>query len=206
MPTVVTELLSVAGCESIGVVRWSERVPLDSPGVYLIARTADPDGLVRTGPPPIAAAAIDELLAIRPELRVNRRRPNAQELLDRISGFWLPDEPVVYIGLAATSVRQRVGAYYGTALGARKPHAGGWFLKLLADLDDLYVHFGAVTNPGQAEDDMLRCFCKGVSDGTRVCLHDPERPFPFANLEWPKGTRKRHGITGAKAPKPAASG
>lgn len=46
---------------------------------------------------------------------------------------------------------------------------------------------------------MLRAFCAGVSEETRASLHDPERPFPFANLEWPRGVYKRHGIKGAKA-------
>lgn len=48
---------------------------------------------------------------------------------------------------------------------------------------------------------MLEAFCADVSPDTRHALHDPEHPFPFANLEWPAGTRKRHGITGGREPK-----
>lgn len=33
---------------------------------------------------------------------------------------------------------------------------------------------------------------------TKAQLVDPDHPFPFANLEWPPGVRKRHGITGAR--------
>lgn len=43
---------------------------------------------------------------------------------------------------------------------------------------------------------MLRAFVDAVSDVTRTVLADPDHPFPFANLEWPAGTRKAHGVTG----------
>ena len=46
---------------------------------------------------------------------------------------------------------------------------------------------------------MLAAFAASVSSATRNSLHDPVRVMPFANLEFPPGVRKRHGITGAKA-------
>lgn len=50
---------------------------------------------------------------------------------DRLATFWLPDEVVLYIGLAGASVRKRVRQYYRTPLGDKRPHAGGWWLKTL---------------------------------------------------------------------------
>jgi hypothetical protein len=96
-------------------------------------------------------------------------------------------------------VSKRVGQYYRTPLGARKPHAGGWFLKLLTCPDDLTVHFAESDDPDIPESSMLGAFCNEVSDESRRALIDPDHPFPFANLEWPRGVRKRHGIVGAKA-------
>lgn len=201
MPTTVAQLLAAASIDVAGVVRWGERIPLDAPGIYVVAQTDDVNAL----PPPrqaqISVPALEELLAARPELRVDGHRPSPIELGERVSRFWLPDEPILYIGLASTSVRSRVSAYYRTPLGARKPHAGGWFLKLLADLDRLTVHYSAAGDPKDAEDALLRRFCTGVSGSSRDDLGDPAHPFPFANLEWPPGTRKRHGISGARAPK-----
>src|SRR5581483_266787 len=75
----------------------------------------------------------------------------------------------------------------------------GWFIKTLSVLPACFVHWAPTDDPSGAEDAILRSFCRGVSDATRASLLDPEHPFPFANLEWPPGTRKRHGITGAKA-------
>ncbi len=107
----------------------------------------------------------------------------------------------MYVGLAGASVRSRVNQYYSTRRGARKPHAGGWFLKTLTILPDLWVYHAAADDPDGAERRMLGAFCAGVSDESRRLLFDPERPFPFGNLEWPRGTRKRHGIVGATEPR-----
>lgn len=69
----------------------------------------------------------------------------------RFRAFWPGDEVVAYIGLAGTSLRKRVGRYYRTPLGARRPHAGGWWLKTLTVLDDLWVHYAATHDGGVAE-------------------------------------------------------
>lgn len=108
---------------------------------------------------------------------------------------------VLYLGLAGTSIADRVDTYYKTALGARSPHAGGWFLKTLSPTPRRWVHWAPSMNPSVAEDAMLERFCGGVSEPTRSLLLDPAHPFPFANLEWPPGVRKRHGIAGAKRPR-----
>ena len=201
MPTSVADLFSAASITKFDVVRWGERVGLAEPGVYVVAQTLDAHAPIDAHPAKISMPAVEALLDTRPELRIDGVRPTSEQLGERLSSFWLPDEPVVYIGLAGTSVRSRVGAYYRTPLGARRPHGGGWFLKVLADLDQMYVHFAPVVDTNHAEGALLASFCAGVSESTRSRLRDPDHPFPFANLEWPPGTRKRHGITGARAPK-----
>jgi hypothetical protein len=198
MPSTVRCAFAAAGLEPNGCVRWGQRVEEAGPGVYVIALTEQTDsfgGLFPEGP--IARDRVSELLKVRPELRVDQRRPNESELTSRVRQFWLADEVILYIGLAGSSVRTRVSQYYRTPLGARKPHAGGWPLKLVANIGELFVHYAASSDPGRSEDRMLARFCGAVSEGTRSRVLDPERPFPFANLEWPRGVRKRHGITGA---------
>lgn len=201
MPSTVSTLFAAAGLTQAGVVRWGVPPTLDRPGAYVVARSEVPDELVPERPAELSSDSLAELLDLRPALLLDARRPTIADLGERLAQCWLPDEPVLYIGLASTSVRARVTAYYNTRLGARKPHAGGWFLKTLSDLDDLWVHVAASADPAGAEDAMLRSFCSAVSDTSRARLRDPERPFPFANLEWPPGVRKRHGIMGAKEPR-----
>jgi hypothetical protein len=149
---------------------------------------------------PISRAAIQELLAVRPELTLDGRRPSPAELASRIAAFWLPDEPILYMGLA-TSLRTRVGSFYRTPIGARRPHSGGWFLKTLSNLESLYVHSASAADFDTAERDMLEAFVAHVSPPTRTALADPDHPWPFANLELRRGgqkIRKVHGITGAR--------
>lgn len=202
MPATVRSLMATASLERHGVVGWRESVVSRAPGVYVVTLTADPNTTDGTHSScPISLDAVDGLLQARPELRVDGTQPDAQNVADRVSSFWLSDEVILYIGLAGTSLNDRIGHYYRTPLGARRPHAGGWFLKLLSDLDGLHVHFAECDDPGPAEDMMLGAFVQSVSTKTRSRLRDPEHPFPFANLEWPKGIRKNHGITGATEPR-----
>src|SRR2546429_470324 len=76
---------------------------------------------------PLSTRALDDMLAARAELTLDGARPDRSALRRRLAGFWLADETVLYLGLAGTSVRARVRQYYKTPLGARRPHAGGWF-------------------------------------------------------------------------------
>ena len=215
MPSTVADIFAATGATPARVVLWGT-TPLSSggtgptTGLYVVALTDDPgavSGVVPTAP--IDPAAVDELLAVRPELCLDGIRPTSEELASRLAGFWFPDEVVVYIGLAGARKRSsasgeladRVGEYYTTALGARSPHAGGWPLKVLSCLEDLYVHYGYCGEVVSAERLAIGHFADHVSDKTRVALHDPVRVMPFANLEFPKGIRKSHGITGARAPK-----
>jgi hypothetical protein len=119
-----------------------------------------------------------------------------QVLAARLAAFWLADEVVLYAGLAGTSVHKRVRQYYATPLGAKRPHAGGWWLKTLTMLDELWVHWSGAEDPDDAEQRMLSAFADAVSPTTRDGLHDRERVAPFANLRTSRGV-KRHGITGA---------
>jgi hypothetical protein len=194
--------LDAAGLEYVGAVPWGTPVELSTPGVYLVTFDADPAFVAPIpGHAPISTAAVDGLLDTRPELRVDDSRPTDAELARRLSSFWLVDEPVLYIGLAGTSLHGRISQYYGTRLGARGPHAGGWFLKTLAILPSLWVHFARADDPKTVEHSLLERFVSDTSQEARQRLLDPAHPFPFANLEWPQGTRKKHGITGAREPR-----
>lgn len=199
MPSTIASVMAAADLEPAGVVQWQTPVPSPQAGIYVVALTHDVGSRAGTLPEAsISTEAIERWLAVRPELRLDGQRPRGDELGERLREFWLPDEVVLYIGLTTRPLRKRVDEYYKTPLGARRPHSGGHFLKTLANLDMLYVHFAPSASPAQAEDRMLKAFCNSVSDETRHALRDPSRPFPFANLELPRGVRKRHGLTGTK--------
>lgn len=196
----VTSTLAAAGLNVDGVVRWRDATLPNRPGVYLVALTDSPTRLDATLPTaPIGANAIDRLLGVCPELRLDGLRPTSQQLRERVGAFWLASETVLYAG-KASALNERVNAFYTTRLGARSPHAGGWFLKTLANLDELFVHY-SVTDSAEAaevaERAALDAFMAGVPTSARDQLHDPTLPLPFANLRLPSERRKRHGIFGA---------
>jgi len=216
VPSTIADIFTAAGASSAGVVRWGTPLAPPTPrtapatGIYVVALTAQLDsraGVLAAAP--ISEAAVDELLAVRPELSLDRARPTRERLIERLAAFWFPDEVVLYIGLAGPrknrpiqgEVAKRVGDYYDTPLGANGPHAGGWPLKTLACLHDLYVHYAYCDRVNEAEDECIGHFARHVSEQTRASLRDPKRVMPFANLEFPKGNRKNHGIRGARAPK-----
>jgi hypothetical protein len=183
-------------------------VPVSGPGVYLISANQDPDDThsepgqrVRVSPD-----AISELLTMCPHLRLDGVQPDAPALLRRLEAMRPAGEPILYIGLAGSSLSGRIGQYYRTPLGAAKPHAGGWPLKCLEGLDQLWVHFAPCGVVKTVERTMLRVFCEQVDGRAASLLADPAAPLPFANLEYftreGRRVRKRHGITGATSQRP----
>lgn len=165
--------------------------------MYLVTLTDQVDATTAARPEaPLLEESLERLLAVRPETELDRRRPDLDALATRLRAFWLPDETVVYIGLA-TSLRGRVRDYYRTPLGAKKPHAGGWWLKTLSVLDELWVHYAPTPDFKTAEKQILKAFADAVSPESRPALYDRERVMPFANLRGWDDLVKRHGITGA---------
>lgn len=205
--TTVEELFSAAGLPHAGVVPWGTEVSLDAPGIYVIATSenvTDAGGLADC---PVDIGCVTELIRQRPEAEIDRAPANVDGLSRRIKQMWVPDEPVVYIGLASTSVRDRIRQFYVTRIGARAPHAGGWPIKMIdQDVAPLWVHFGPSADPDAAERAMVDWFAAGVPTGVREALIDPSAPLPFANLMFPGGRHKRHGLSGVKAAAGAIAG
>lgn len=81
-----------------------------------------------------------------PEACVDGDAASARTLADRLRSMWMQGEPVVYIGLAGTSVASRIGQFSETAIGARAPHAGGWPVKML-QVQRLWVHAAPCADP-----------------------------------------------------------
>ncbi|SDR63018.1 hypothetical protein SAMN05445850_8571 [Paraburkholderia tuberum] len=199
MPTTVSEAFAAAGLSPGGSVPWGTKPALPERGVYIVSLTDSLDSLQGALPrAPLSPTAFEQWLSVCPELTVDGARPPLEQLIQRVAAFWLPDEVVLYVGLAESqSLSDRLGQYYQTPLGKRTPHAGGYFLKLLSNLHGLWVHYAASANPTHAESVIIGLFSSNVSDTAKRDLKDPVHPFPFANLEWPRGVRKVHGLRGA---------
>ncbi len=184
-------LLTTVGLQPGGTVRWRERIASSGPGVYVI-ETPEP-----LSEAPLDLEAIAAWTSRVPDLRVDGEHLAPGELANRLREFWIRDEQIVYIGLAGTSLRTRIGQFYRTPLGDRGPHAGGHWLKTLAGLATFRVSWAETDEPDRMEEELLVAFADRLSVAARAQL--PNGPvLPFANLETTGKVRKAHGISGSR--------
>jgi len=120
MPTTVADAFAAAGLVRDDVVKWGTKPRTSDPGVYIVSLTDSlhsfDDELIEA---PLAATEFQRWLDVRPELTLDGKRPTPQELTARIRRFWIPDEVILYIGLAGSSLSERVSHYYNTPIGRR---------------------------------------------------------------------------------------
>ena len=209
MPVSVGEVFSYAGLTPTGCFRWGERLPENRPGVYVISATPDnhatSGGIMHL---PSSREAYDDLVKVCPDFSIDGQAGTALTFESRLQQFWLPNEPILYIGLAGTSLANRVNQYYSTRIGRRAPHAGGWWLKALRDLPALFVHYPPVDDATAAETVMIRGFAERLPGELVTGLYDQQRMAPFANVKVPGLGDKRHGFQHYKlknGTKPAVS-
>lgn len=203
MTNSVAAVLAAADLRPMGVVRWGAAVPSYKWGIYVVSVQTDPESTDGAIPNcPISLEACARFIAARPKQTLDGKPPSVDALAQRVSGSWLFDETIVYIGRARQPLRSRVSSYYSTRLGATSPHAGGFFVKLLRITSKLYVHFAETETPVEHERVMHGAFCAAVSSEARAALYDTGCPVPFANLQW-EGLRvrkKNHGILWRQGP------
>ncbi len=196
MPTTVAELYANAGLRFEGPVQWSQPIENERPGVYVVSVSSKPEEHLGLQPvPQFALERVASWIERVPTIELDGARISAADVIaQRLAEFWLPDESILYIGMTTRPLRERVCEYYCTPLGARAPHSGGHWLKTLSNLSELFLYHAACDAPRAREGRLLGQFVKNVSRETRSCLRDSMHPLPFANLEYPQGTRKAHGI------------
>lgn len=205
MPTSVAELFESSHLSINGPVKWGEQILVDKPGVYVVSISKNPQQKKNNA---IQVAPIDLKIINKWLLKVKTlkleglrstskklRKPTPDELRQRLSKFWLPDEVILYIGQTTKdSIKERIRKFYRHELGKSSPHSGGHWLKTIKILEKLNIFWGLSSVPEKVEYCMLCTFVKNVSSLSKRKLYDPCLPLPFANLELTKDNRKKHGI------------
>jgi transcription elongation factor GreA len=182
------DLLRSVGLLADGPATWGAPVRSNRPGVYIVELA------VPLTAAPIDFNAVGRWLDRVPGITVDGSAPTGRELAARLHEFWLPDQPIVYIGMSATSVGARLAAFFRTPLGDRRPYAGGYWLKALSGLDRLRVWWAETDAPEEYEDALMSAFAAAVPADAAARLHDPTVILPFANLQSADGARKNHGL------------
>lgn len=202
MPISPSELFEQAGCRWTGAVPWRTRPRTNRPGVYVVSLSSDPTSASGLTVAPVNTQKVAVWIDRVPTFQLyGKRSPAAADVAAHMSEFWLAEESVVYIGKAGTSLANRVGQYYRTPLGDRKPHAGGHWIQTLDVLNNLTVHYGEVPDgdPEDIEALMMQVFMASASKHVLGSHPQPSLVLPFANLEGPGG-RRSHGLSGTKLP------
>lgn len=201
MPTTITQLISKFNLPNVGRVKWFEKIQTESEGIYIVSLSDNPNCNSGTlNDLPISKDIIEKWIAKVNGFELDKVKTHDSELIiQRLSKFWLPDENILYIGKAplrknGKGLANRINEFYNTEYGNKRPHAGGHWLKSLNVLNDLFIYYLTTTNSDKIEKELLKYFCKNVTERTRKILKDKELPLPFGNLELNKGQIKNHGL------------
>ncbi len=189
-------LLRAVGLLPDGPVVWGRPLPPTNAGVFVI-ELAEPRATA-----PLELARIGKWVERVPELRLDGERPTSKAVAARLSAFWLPSQPVLYIGTSEHSVSRRVAAIGATALGDRRPYSGGHWLHALKMPAGARIWWAATPAVEEYEDALLAEFAAGIPDAERTALPDQKVVLPFANLRQATGERKATGLSGSLLPEP----
>jgi hypothetical protein len=209
MPTTPIEIFKHVGLEIQGQVKWNYAIPVDKCGLYVVALT-DKSNIIKCNDIPFFSdLAFDNwLLTVKSgnkNILIDNKPADRNSLKQRLMEFWLPDETIVYIGKAGPNKRRtlkkRVDEYYDTKLGSNKRHAGGHWINVLQNVNDLTVYYCEYTEKDieEKEEEMILYFMDNVSDSTKALLRDKINCYPFANKEIHKHSirskiKKDHGL------------
>ncbi len=161
-----SEMMRELGLLVHGPAQWSKPTPSRSPGVFVVELPGAPETA------PIDGHAVKRWIERVPTLTLGGERPSSQDLAGWLAGFWLPGEPILYVGRSARAISARLGAIYATPLGDSRPSAAGHWLRALATLTALRVWW-AETDAGEEYEDALL----GL-----VAARNPAPGLPFGNL------------------------
>lgn len=201
MPQTINDLITNLNLPSIMKVKWNESIPTEKEGIYIVSLSNSPDannGILNKCP--ISESILKKWIKKVGGFQMdNKLTFNIEIISERLSQFWLSDENILYVGKApkrknGNGIGNRLREYYRTEFGENKPHAGGHWLKLLNNINELFVYYTTCQNSGDIELEILKRFCENVSKTTKKLLRDPLLPLPFANLEFKRGLRKNHGL------------
>lgn len=195
MPVTINELLIRLNIKAkTKVVKWGDNIPCFEKGVYFVSLSSDPSKSSILNNCPILVDILKDWINIRNGFDLDGNRINdISKIKERIESFWFKDENIIYIG-KATCLNKRIKQYYNTPYGKRKPHAGGHWIKMLSNLNDLFIHYLPFENYDELELLLLDQFGKQISSKSYKQLLGTDVITPFANLEKKKGERKKHDL------------
>lgn len=203
MPITVKDIVEKVGLssESIKQVQWGNPVNNTKEGIYIVSMSESPS---ENEPHtckriPISIDLLRNWMT-HGEFKIDNKITNDVTLIkQRLSKFWLTDENIIYIGKAPLrkkggGIGNRIREYYDTLIENHSPHAGGRWIKVLKNLNNMFVYYIECDHSSDVEAELLDIFGDQISKDNKNRLGDSRNFLPFANLENGKKSRKKHGL------------
>lgn len=198
MPVTVKDIFNKVGLEVPIAINWRKPVPTNDNGVYVISLSGEAsknNGIHSTCE--INEAVFDKWKSFSPELNVNGT-VSKKVIEAELNQFWKPNENILYIGESSSEsngLGKRVNQFYQHEVGWKGPHTGGYWIKLLSQLEKLFVYHAKCRNPRDTEFKMLMYFIEQTTGKSFYDLEELGIHLPFANLK--VDFQKKHRINGA---------
>lgn len=190
MPITVNELVKEAGLDpkSLKKVKWGTPVSTQKEGVYIVSLSETPDANNSLAEIPISRNILKEWIDKVDGFKLGGKLTHdIKTIKHELSKFWLFDENILYIG-KASNLHERIGAFYRHKTGKKSPHSGGHWIKILKNVNELYVYYIECDNCEYYEAKTLCIFFEQVSQKIKEQLKGTGIILPFANIE----IRKEH--------------
>ena len=187
-------LLRSVGLLADGPAVWGRPIRASGAGIFIIELPNPP------ATAPIELTRIGKWIERLPGMRIDGQEATSKAVATRLASFWIPSTSVLYIGTSQQSMAARVGAIERTALGDRRPYAGGNWLKTLTGLERARVWWAGTDATEEYEDALFSAFAAAIPVADREKLPDSKVVLPFANLRSSGGEHKAHGLTGYLVP------
>lgn len=191
----VNDIFNKVGLTPSLPYKWGTTIPEHGNGVYVVSTSSDParnEGISNQ-------CSIDKDVFIKwkefaPELNVGGEH-SLEHFNHELNKHWKPNQNILYIGESSSETNglaKRIKQFYDHQAGWKGPHTGGYWIKLLAQLNDLYVYYAVCNNPRDTEFKMLICFIEQSTGKSFYELENLGSHLPFANLK--VDFQRKHGI------------
>ena len=196
MAVTVEEIFNKVGIKEFDTLKWGEikkhSIP-NKPGIYVIALPHEKQELE------VDKKVIEDWMKKSENLSVGGEADTPSALIKELKSHWKPNATILYIGQTSTSVKglkKRLIDFYRHKPGNSGSHSGGYWIKLLSDLDNLHVHYAACDNSYEKEFKMLMYFAMKLAKKESILdIEGLGKYLPFANLT--ADIDKEHRIKGA---------
>lgn len=199
MPLTVYDIFRKVRLTPSVPIRWNQKIPVKKCGVYLISTSENPKKNLGTlSKPLICKKVFKHWTELTSNLNINGEKATYLKIQKEINNYWHSKENILYIGESSSmnnNLTGRVNQFYIHKVGWKGPHTGGYWIKLLKNINELYVYYSECEYPRDTEFKMLMYFIEKTKGKSFYDLEDLGKYLPFANLK--VDFQKKHNIKGS---------